>query len=68
MEFAKTIGKRFLRAFFSGFIASAILVVPSTVSDYKDLGNWLSALILAGLVGGITGSLMAIDKILRWQE
>lgn len=63
-----TILKRFLRAFGAGFVASALVVTPSMISNWKDLGGWLSALSIAGIMGGVTGLLQALDKIARWQE
>jgi len=67
-EFYITIAKRFSRAFLAGFTASAILIVPGSITNYHDLNDWLFALSLAGIIGGITGLLQAIDKALRYKE
>lgn len=64
----KVIGIRFVRAFLSGFFATAGLVTISSVTTWSDLATALNGLALAGIVGGITGILMAGDKLLRWEE
>lgn len=65
-QLIKSVLFRFLRAFVAGAVATMLTVVPMAAnSGWKDLGTWLSALALAGIVGGVTGVLMATDKALR---
>lgn len=66
-EFWKIIVSRFIRAFVASAAASMLLIVPSVV-DWHSLGSWLSALGIAGVVGGISGLLQAADKAYRWKE
>ena len=66
--FWQTVLKRFIRAFLAGFVASAVLVVPANITDYGDIGSWITALSVAGIVGGITGLLQALDKASRFKE
>jgi hypothetical protein len=61
----KSIILRFIRAFVAGAVATMLTVIPLTSGSWNDLGNWLSALGLAGIIGGISGLLMALDKYLR---
>lgn len=66
--FAKVLLVRFGRAFVASAVASMLLLAPSIISDWKDLSNWLGALAVAGVVGGVTGLLQALDKAFRWEE
>jgi hypothetical protein len=63
----KSVGLRFIRAFFAGFFS--VIVTSATfsysVSDWHSLSTWLSTLALAGVVGGLSGLFMSIDKYLR---
>lgn len=56
---------RFARAFVAGAVASMILIIPTNIDSFGSLHTWLSALLIAGLVGGITGILQALDLFLR---
>jgi len=56
---------RFLRGFIAGFVATALTVIAPNITTIPQLGNWLYALLVAGIVGGITGGLLAIDKWFR---
>ena len=63
-EKQKSILLRFVRAFLAGAVSTMIVIVPMAGS-WTELGQWLSALSLAGIIGGISGVLMATDKALR---
>jgi len=65
--FWQTILKRFGRAFLAGFVSSAVLITPLTITSWQDLGGYVNSLALAGVVGGITGLLQALDKAMRWE-
>jgi hypothetical protein len=64
----KVLADRFVRGFTRGFISSALTVGVFTGANYNDLWQWVLVLGLAGVSGGITGALLAIDKFLRWKE
>ena len=57
------VGKRFLKAFISGGLASSVLVLSQapTPGDLLDAKRWLGALVFAFFTGGI----MAIEKALQ---
>ncbi len=59
-----SIAKRFLRAFVAGAVSGALSVAITSqqVSSLQDLGTWLFAI----AIGGFTGGLMALDKLLRY--
>ncbi len=59
---------RFLRAFATGAIATMSTVLIFSGNSWGDVGTWLSALALSGLIGGIAGLIQAIDKYFRFQE
>ena len=63
----KSVILRFVRAFIAGAVATMLTVVPLT-GTWNELKTWLSALSLAGIVGGISGVLQATDKYLRSVE
>lgn len=63
-ELAKSVLLRFLRAFVAGAVSTMVVIVP-LANDWSSLKGWLSALSLAGIIGGITGVLQAVDKWVR---
>lgn len=67
-ELFRTVAVRFLRAFLSGAVASMVVLSPMTANSWKDVGTWIAALSMAGLVGGITGVIMGADKYLRSEQ
>lgn len=64
-DLVKSVLLRFIRAFVAGAVSVMITVVPMSSLGWNNLKTWLSALILAGIVGGISGVIMAADKYLR---
>ena len=68
MEKAKVLFKRFVRGFVAGFIGSATMIGVFAGQSIQELGEWMFALGIAGIAGGITGGLLALDKELRWKE
>lgn len=56
---------RFLRGACAGAISTMILLIPTNVGTYSDLFFWLQALLISGIVGFITGGLLALDKYSR---
>lgn len=57
---------RFIRGFISGGIASvlALFSMGTTISSLAEFKDFVYALAIAFLTGG----LMAIDKLIRWEE
>ena len=67
-QLLKRIAMRFARAFIAGaFAAMATLGSAMTLNgaDWSVLLNWLGLLIVAGIVGGISGGIQAVDLYLR---
>ena len=57
---------RFARAFVAGAIATMTAIVPmASNGNWQDFRVWLSALALAGLIGGITGLVQALGLYFR---
>lgn len=63
----KSLLLRFIRAFIAGAVSTMVTTLTFT-GNWNDLNAWLSSLALGGIVGGISGLLMAIDKYLRMPE
>ena len=64
-EFAWSVFKRFLRAFVSGGAAQLVLMFASgnvAIDSWNDFSHWLIVLLVAFITGGV----MAIDKLLRF--
>ena len=68
MEFYKAIGNRFLRGFIAGFVGAVSTLAPLTANSWTDLQTWFVVAIFAGIAGGITGGVLALDKALRFEE
>lgn len=62
----KTALKRFARGFAAGAVAVALtlLTTGTPPKDFKELAT----LAFPVLVGGLTGALLALDKVVRWQD
>mgnify|MGYP001103299743 CR=1 FL=1 len=56
---------RFLRGFVAGGIGAMALITPVGIQNFNDISSWLVALLLAGIVGAISGGLQALDKYFR---
>lgn len=64
----KAILKRFVKGFVAGAVASMLTVaIPSKLS-FPDIKSWFYLMLLAGITGGVTGLLLAIQKALSWKE
>ena len=63
-ELTKTLILRFVRAFVAGAVGTMVVIVPLS-NSWADLGGWLSALALSGIIGGISGVLQTADKYFR---
>lgn len=62
---AKGLALRAIRAFMAGFVATAVTLPLTGITTWSDLKSALINLSLAGIVGGISALLMAMDKFLR---
>jgi len=62
---AKGLALRALRAFVAGFVASAVSMPLTGITSWSDLNTSLINLSLAGIIGGISALLMAMDKYFR---
>jgi len=60
--------KRFVRAFIAGAAASMAVFGTFSGSNWSDVAIWINALALAGIVGGISGLIMAVDKYFRSEK
>ena len=56
---------RFLRAFIASAAGSMVAISPIGVNNWGDVNGWLSSLALSGLIGGVSGVILALDKYLR---
>jgi hypothetical protein len=56
---------RGVRGFVAGFLAVAVSISLSNITTWGELGTALTNLALAGVVGGITGAILAFDKAVR---
>jgi VIT1/CCC1 family predicted Fe2+/Mn2+ transporter len=56
---------RFLKGFLSGAIGAMVLVIPQNITTYNEIQTWITTLSIAGIVGGISGALLALDKATR---
>lgn len=69
MESIKRVGMRGLRGFVAGSVASMSTLIVSigdrNVADLKDLKIWMGVMAVSGIVGGISGAIMALDKYYR---
>lgn len=69
METFKRVGMRFLRGAVSGSVASmaALLAVAGRedINNLASLEVWLITLSFAGIVGFVSGGLLALDKYFR---
>ncbi len=56
---------RFIRGFIAGAVSSMLMINFSGVSTFTDLKIFLTALAYSGIVGGISGALLSVDKFVR---
>ncbi len=56
---------RFIRAFISGGIGAMVLVIPINIHSLTEVNTWLMALLVAGIVGSVTGVLQSGDLYFR---
>lgn len=64
----KVLTIRFLRGCVAGAIATMMTVAIPNYQSWNDIQIWLTSLLMAGIVGGISGGILALDKALRWEK
>lgn len=64
----KVILNRFLRAFVSGALATAIPLTIANTPSWNDFETQFIILLVSMSIGGINGILQAGDKLLRWKD
>jgi hypothetical protein len=58
----KVVGMRLFKGFVSGAVTSMIMVSVVAPSSWETLGNIVNILSVAGIFGGINGTLLALQK------
>lgn len=61
----KVVFFRFLRGAIAGAVASMIGLQVVGVHSFADLQAFAQSLAIAGIFGGVTGGLLALDKYFR---
>ena len=66
----KAVGMRFLRGALSGAISTMVVVVGSVsytqgVTTFLDIQQMLYALGVSGIIGALSGGILALDKAIR---
>lgn len=65
MELLKSVGMRFVRGAVAGAVASMVAINMGSVNTFSDLKTLGASLIIAGVVGALSGGLLAVDKLMR---
>lgn len=64
--FSKRVGIRFLRGFIAGAVSTAAAVTGvNGTHTWNELESALANLVVAAIIGGISGGLLAADKYIR---
>lgn len=64
----KSLLLRFARGFIAGGVSTMAMVVISLhAQTFADLPTFFTSLAVAGIVGAVTGALLALDKFVRAQ-
>jgi mannitol-specific phosphotransferase system IIBC component len=66
MNIYKAVGWRFLRGGVAGALGSMV-AIQGSVGDWTDFSYFLNKLVLAGLIGFLTGGLLAAEKAYRFK-
>lgn len=62
---AKLVFFRFLRGAVAGAVSTMVMIQFTGGNSFSDLQAFLSSLAVAGIVGAVTGGLLALDKYFR---
>lgn len=61
----KSVLFRFLRGVIAGAVSTMILIQYNGGQSFSDVHAFLYSLAVAGIAGGVTGGLLALDKYFR---
>lgn len=61
----KIVFLRFLRGVISGAVSTMVVIQFAGGNSFADVQAFLSSLAVAGVIGGVTGGLLALDKYFR---
>ena len=64
----KSIIMRFVKAFIGGFTSSILVVGIAQATGWAEFASILNALLIVGLIGGLSGLLLALQKWASWVE
>lgn len=64
----KSVLKRFAKGFITGAITAMSVVKIASPANFADVTIVLKALVLAGIGGGISGLILAVQKWASWKE
>lgn len=64
-QLLKRVAMRFVRAFLAGAFASMVGVMAISGADWGEFVNWMGTLMIAGVIGGVSGVLQAGDFYFR---
>lgn len=64
----KSVLKRLLKGFIAGAVGSMSIIVIASPANFNEIAILLKALLLAGVGGGISGLLLALQKWASWKE
>ena len=65
-EEIKIVLMRFFRGVVAGAVASmTTFLATGSISNWTEFSGWIRALSFAGVIGAITGGLLALDKYIR---
>lgn len=67
-KIVKALLLRFARAFIAGAVGNMVVMLGFTANSWNDVGVWIAALTMSGIVGGISGLIMALDKYFRIEQ
>jgi hypothetical protein len=68
MDKFKVIFLRFIRVFVFSALATMATITFQQAVEWHDVISILNNLLIAGVVGGISGVVAGADKWLRWEE
>lgn len=64
-DLGKTLWLRFFRGAISGAVASMTALQVAGAHSFAEVGSFIHSLGIAGIMGAITGGLLALDKYIR---
>ena len=61
----RSVANRFFRGYASGALGAMAAVLAFNGKSLADLEGWFTSLLLASVVGGVSGGVLALDKWIR---